>query len=176
MLDNNFLQQSSSITTITTTPSPPAHYITFCPLSLILYHDITRNSSLLILLVFIMRDFVVSNSYVQISQNTIKCSLMLTKQWQSNNCNLLSVETLFWIICVSENIPIPENFMNQKFLAHTLNWKLVEHLDKIENETLRHAVANTFVYHKIDTAFSYIKGLENDWISLSQIWCVWQGC
>ncbi len=55
------------------------------------------------------------------------------------------------MMCVSENIPIPEDFMDQKFLAHALNWKFADNLDHIKNETLRHAVAGTVVYDEIDT-------------------------
>ncbi len=57
------------------------------------------------------------------------------------------------MMCVAENFPIPDNFMNQQFLAHALNWnfaKTPEALQKIVDPTLRDAVAGHFVYHDND--------------------------
>jgi len=57
------------------------------------------------------------------------------------------------MMCVSENIEIPDNFMNQQFLAHALNWNLAktpEALQKIVDPTLRDAVAGHFVHEAND--------------------------
>jgi hypothetical protein len=57
------------------------------------------------------------------------------------------------MMCVSENIEIPDNFMNQQFLAHALNWNLAKTpktLQKIVDPTLHDAVAGHFVYPNND--------------------------
>ena len=52
---------------------------------------------------------------------------------------------------VSENMPVPESFMDQSFLAHLLNWTFATQLERITNPTLRNAVAGTLVYHEMDS-------------------------
>ncbi len=57
------------------------------------------------------------------------------------------------MMCVSENIPIPDDFMNQQFLAHALNWNFAKTpaaLQGIVDPTLRDAVVGHFVYHDND--------------------------
>ena len=57
------------------------------------------------------------------------------------------------MMCVSENLPIPENFMEEQFLAHALNWnfsKTPEALQQIVDVTLHNTVAGHFVYHDND--------------------------
>jgi hypothetical protein len=47
------------------------------------------------------------------------------------------------MMCVSENIPVPENFL--------LNWSFAIKLEHISNQTLRDAVAGRFSYHESDS-------------------------
>ena len=54
------------------------------------------------------------------------------------------------MMCVSENIPVPENFLDRDFLGQLLNWNFASNLPKIRCETLRHAVAGTFAYDDRD--------------------------
>jgi len=55
------------------------------------------------------------------------------------------------IMCVSENIPVPEDFMDQTFLARALNWNFASKLHRLRNETLADAVAGTFSYDNMDS-------------------------
>jgi hypothetical protein len=53
-------------------------------------------------------------------------------------------------MCVSENRPIPENFMNQTFLYQAFNWRLATNLQGIKSDTLRDAVSGRYAYHNDD--------------------------
>jgi len=55
------------------------------------------------------------------------------------------------MMCVSESIPVPENFLQQSFLSHALNWSFASKLERISNQTLRDAVAGRFTYHESDS-------------------------
>ena len=55
------------------------------------------------------------------------------------------------MMCVSENIPVPEDFMDQTFLARALNWNFASKLHRLRNETLEDAVAGTYAYDNIDS-------------------------
>ena len=54
------------------------------------------------------------------------------------------------MMCVSENIPVLENFIDRDFLGQLLNWNFASKLPKLRCETLCHAVAGTFAYDDRD--------------------------